>query len=317
MTDISMTVGIVLAGLILLRIFYKAIEINWPINYITLNDSIDLIASRSIWKYFGFTLVPVYLVALLLAVNAGRIGLPSLVVGISIATIHALTHQGRGLLGTIRRFQGRIAEAQSFWVYITLIPAMIFSGFAAGSWGVPTRLDFMIPEPDEFFKALWTTALIAVFGAYLVKKYKRAQKIDDVALISMREVSENLSNLAYERAAEYRTEHRLVQAILYTENLQRPRWFRRIEHIKGWFFKSGTYGIMQVKAPGPISDEESIEIAIRDHLAGANVRTVDGFPDREQLREILHAYNSNPKFVDAAEAMYDFLWQQERELYSM
>ncbi|GAB4008829.1 hypothetical protein GCM10029992_66210 [Glycomyces albus] len=187
MTEVIMIIGVILAGIIILRIFYRAIEINWPINYITLNDSIDLIASRSIWKYVGFTVVPVYLVSLLMSVNAGRIGLPSLIVGISIATIHALAHQGRGLIGTIRRFKGRIKEAQSFWVYTILIPVMVFSGVAAGKWGVPERLGFMIPEPDEFFKALWTTALIAVAGAYLVKKYQRSQKIDDVAWISMRD----------------------------------------------------------------------------------------------------------------------------------
>ncbi|GAB4008831.1 hypothetical protein GCM10029992_66220 [Glycomyces albus] len=68
---------------------------------------------------------------------------------------------------------------------------------------------------------------------------------------------------------------------------------------------------MQVRAPKPISDKESIEIAIRDHLAGENVPIVDGFPDRDRLREILHSYNPNPKFVDAATAMYDYLYESE------
>lgn len=54
----------------------------------------------------------------------------------------------------------------------------------------------------------------------------------------------------------------LVIAVVLAEVQQRPRWFRRLERLGGKVLGAGTYGVAQVAADNPITDEESIDILV-------------------------------------------------------
>ena len=90
-------------------------------------------------------------------------------------------------------------------------------------------------------------------------------------------------------AAENGTDASLVRGIMIAENLQRPRWFRRLERIKG---------------RGPISDEESVRRAVGGRLSGVQVLGADGNVDYTLLTAIAQRWNPDPTFVDLLWAGY-------------
>jgi hypothetical protein len=104
---------------------------------------------------------------------------------------------------------------------------------------------------------------------------------------------------------------------MIVENLQRPKWFRRLETLKGSVLKAGTYGIMQVRSDDPLTDEESVGKAVAERLKGLHVRELaydyeDGssqsYPDSDHVKEIAMAYNPSEAFaalvVDAFTTLY-------------
>src|SRR5215207_5321217 len=105
-------------------------------------------------------------------------------------------------------------------------------------------------------------------------------------------------------AAQHGTDPLLVESIMMVENVQRPRWFRTAERLKGIFAKPGTYGIMQVASPRPLSDKDSIRIAIETRLAGQTVPIRDPnsrYPTFDSAVVHTHAlaYNPSADYADA------------------
>ncbi|MEK6827288.1 MAG: hypothetical protein AABX99_02270, partial [Nanoarchaeota archaeon] len=92
----------------------------------------------------------------------------------------------------------------------------------------------------------------------------------------------------------------LVLAICITENIERPAWVRKLERIKSYVFKSGTYGIMQVASATYINDLQSINDAVKKHFKGT---AYISFSD-DELKSQLTKYNSDSKFIEFATAAF-------------
>jgi hypothetical protein len=107
-----------------------------------------------------------------------------------------------------------------------------------------------------------------------------------------------------------------VKAIMVVENLQRPLWFRRLESFKGRVFPSGTYGIMQVESARPVSDEESIKIAVETRLAGQVVpfksSGTPSYPDHDWLLLLARAYNDSQAYAKSVATAYSMLQYSSR-----
>lgn len=89
----------------------------------------------------------------------------------------------------------------------------------------------------------------------------------------------------------------LVVAVMLVENLQRPKWLRRLENGIGRFRSSGTYGVMQAPSEKPVSDEQSITIAIEKFFKGTEVAKQEySWEKEERLRPYIDQFNSNPTF---------------------
>jgi len=118
-----------------------------------------------------------------------------------------------------------------------------------------------------------------------------------------------LTPLALSLSEETNTDSALVLAILYTENLQRPRWFRRLERAKGKILRRGTYGVMQITSDHPISDEESIRLALADRLQGQQVKPDNSnCYDSSDLERVLRDYNNSDEFIRLASQFYALLY---------
>lgn len=95
---------------------------------------------------------------------------------------------------------------------------------------------------------------------------------------------------------------------MLVESVQRPSWMRKLEWLKGRVVPEGTYGIMQVRAHHPISDEESVRRAIAEHFAGHRVPVDDTGMYGLDAREIfLRGYNPDSQFVSFGSEIYSML----------
>lgn len=72
---------------------------------------------------------------------------------------------------------------------------------------------------------------------------------------------------------------------------------------------------MQVQNDRAIADDQSIELAMRDHLAGATIEADRwGGHDHESLKELLRKYNPNPNFIELASIIFGHLYCERKTL---
>ncbi len=67
---------------------------------------------------------------------------------------------------------------------------------------------------------------------------------------------------------------------------------------------------MQVTSDSPLSDEDSIRMAVRKRFIGVSVMSPEGYPDPDAVTQFARAYNPNPNFVALFEAAYFHLTQE-------
>ena len=306
---LATVIGVII-GVAALYVFYKVVRTDWPLSYASLSGDPGVVVNRTLGKYLVFALGPTYVVALICSTMVHREGGHAMICALAIGAIHTLRTQIMLLIGSMR--QRRVERH---------LPTLIFSAITAcglvfASWlgGLgPGPAQFVVPPLEEFFNTFWTTATVVLVAAFIVRTMSSHKSIYDLVERSRRELGDELVTFARKVAAEYSTDPTLVEAILLTENLQRPRWFRMLEKLKGRISPSGTYGPMQVWSERPISDQESIRKAVREHLSRAWIKRSEyGSPKNEHLERALRRYNSNPRFVTLARDVY-FVIDQESQ----
>ncbi len=152
-----------------------------------------------------------------------------------------------------------------------------------------------------------------MFGVFILNASKADRGTWKAIERSRHSISEALYDLADREAAAHSADPALVKAVMVVENAQRPLWFRRCENVKGRFFKKGSYGIMQVTADGPISDEESIRRAVASRFAGVHVPLKTSGTsvhcDYEALTAIARNYNPSDTYANAVIQAFCAFWK--------
>lgn len=245
-----------------------------------------MIVNRTIFRYAVFALGPPYVVALLVGTTVRRAGGPGLLVAFLIGVFQVCYLRVRETRWTLRYNHTAMRMPT-----LALETALAVGALAAATLGGlgPGRLTFVVPPIDEYFKSLWGTILVAILAAIVIAKTRVQLDVGRLVNRSRKEVGLRLRALARSEATRVGADADLVEAILLTENLQRPKWFRQLERVKGSLFPRGSYGVMQVTADRPISDDESIVRAVEDHLRGSTLtRSGDGYPEYESLKRGTH-----------------------------
>lgn len=256
-------------------------------------------------RYLGFRFLPVFLVGLFVAVSLDRSDVDPLPAVALICLGHIALSNGRALLGlATSRDTGRRGP-------LSLLHVVVATGIlVAGALGYLTRTTFaeLIPPVAELSLSLWTAALAGVVGAYVIATSRTDRSSHTALQRSRASISDELWARAETEAALAGADPLLVRAVMVVENANRPGWFRWLERQKGRIARSGTYGIMQVSSPRPLSDEESVALAVRDRFAGV-VLAIDGYgmPEWSAVREFALGYNPDAAFADAVAQTYSEL----------
>jgi hypothetical protein len=298
--DISGTI----AGCALIYLFYTAVRTRWPANYASSTNDFGMIVNRTVARYTAFALAPTYIVGLLAGTTVTRAGGDGRLTALSIGAFHVLRMYSVKITRTLRN-DHTATRIPALILDGTLAAGVILIAYVAGLG--PGRFTFVVPPVDEFFKSLWGTVFVAMVAAIVISKTNVQFDIARLITRSRKEVGAKLITLARDEAKRVGASPDLAEAVLLTENLQRPRWFRTLERVKGRIFPRGSYGVMQVMADRPLSDEESIRKAVEIHLPDIQVdHDKNGYPVHRSLDAALKTYNPDSVFVDLASSIY---WQ--------
>jgi hypothetical protein len=97
----------------------------------------------------------------------------------------------------------------------------------------------------------------------------------------------SLYNLIVEESKKHNANKFLVISFCVVENIQRPKWFRKIENILPF---RKTTGIMQIKNNKNLSDEESIRYAVKHYFGGSLNKEID----ESELKNLVAKYTGAP-----------------------
>jgi len=240
-------------------------------------------------------------VVLFVAVTVESWGEDALWPCVLMISLHLGSTYGLGITRAIlaRQVQLRIV---TFW----LASAALVMAAATAAYLLRGQLAPLVPPPEEMTAALWTGLFAAVVAVASIRAFS-APPIEPADLIerSESEIPRELFVFSDATADEFSADRSLVRSIMIVENLQRPPWIRRLERIKGRIVKPGSYGIMQMTASHPLSDRESIRLAVGEFLGGTRaLETQDRWSAFTRLKPVVARYNSNQTFVDLVETTY-------------
>jgi len=292
-------------GAAFLYIFFRAVEARWPENYYGLSDLTSYQLSLHLPRYLTFRFLPVVVVAFAVSVIANSLGQIGWLAALFTALFHGAATAGRASV-TAARHSGIFGRRLLLAAHSGVFLAVVCAGLIGGLLGEMDALHVLLPDPEAMKSDLWTALLAGIFGAYLARVSWRSE-IDPHQFVreSTRRLDPELLNRAETAAERHGTDPNLVKAILLVENMQRPSWIRAIERSAGRWLPIGTYGVMQIRSEHPVTDSESIELAVETKLAGEKVPTKeDGGLDYRALQRIIRRYNGNERFVELVESTY-------------
>lgn len=240
-----------LGGTLTLILLYQHIRVSWPMSYFGPQETLAQYLSSGGLSYFLFRFVPPYLVFLLIGLYAddpnGSIVFTAIVYSI-LSTLLSVRSSRRGEDGSVRLTAQRISVLVSIIIGIAACAALSI-------WTAPMVGPAAPPLAD-----IVANLIAAVVAAVLAVSYVLGTRYD--AATRMTELSDDVVVQIRATALDNCVDQRLALAIAYVENVQRPRWFRRLERMTCRLNPGGSYGLFQVKGHGAVDDMSSCRIAL-------------------------------------------------------
>lgn len=301
---------VVVLGWTFLQMFYRVVETQWPHSYYSVGSSLDRRISSSPARYALFRFGPTYLVCAFAAVTLERLGHPVVLPVVAIGALHAVSTSGRGAITLLRRRRERRRSSPVALLVHVLITVGLVAGAVGGAM-TAREVESAVPPPSELSAALWTALVAGVAGAFLI----RATRHDEGGFYeafeaSRRAIGAELWAQAEHSARTYRAEPHLVQAFLLVENLQRPKWVRKLERTANRVAGDVSTGPLQSRDGGHLPDVDELDLAVRNHFAGRQVPTDPrrfSLFDESWLRLLAESYNPSSSYADDVVAAYHWL----------
>lgn len=306
LTEILPEVAIGALGLVLIMMFFRGVETKWPEHYFTIKDVLTYKISTSPVRYVLFRFGPVAVAGFFVG-SLATLEKENAIGSVSVmALAHMTTSSGQAILKTLRQPKHEFARSVRLLVYSILCLGILFAALVGWMLSRVDPLRDLLPRSADVSLALWTAALAGVIGAFLLAVSRGVAPSTEAVLNRSRAtLSNDMLQFITAEARDQNADGALVQAIALVENLQRPSWIRTLERAKGTFMRKGTYGLMQVTADEPISDQESISRAINQWFR--NTKRDDYVED---LEDLVASYNPDPTFKDLVTDFYYHLAEE-------
>ena len=312
----TLEVAVVIAGILALSALYRAVRVQWPLSYFPVGRRLETEIARSPLRFIAYRYGPVFVVSLaaggVLSSRGGPIVWPLLTIGAG----HAVLTSGRGVVDAVRHVHGPLSRTRIVahaGIGITCVGAAALAiPFAPG-------LAPYVPDPDELISALWTAGIAAIAGAWLLSVTHQDGDENGSQAEAFRSskaaIGEPTWRAASDVARQVQADERLVHSVMLVENIQRPRWIRRLERLVGFVTRSGSFGPLQVHGHDPSgTDTAKVGDDVRKQFAGqhfpADISGDDyerGMLEDQWRRVFLKGYNGDPQWSLDVQEAYSWL----------
>lgn len=299
------------AGALALWGAYRALELNWPEQYLSLNDTFALRLTETWWRLLLYRFLPVFVLGVAIGATASRLGADAMVALVVMAVIHAGQTNVRAIFesfGWVKSPRGVVVNYAPYhaWVVVVILLA------TAGAILFGPTLSFLVPAPGVLLENVWIAIFVAIAGGIALgvigHRPHGSHEFDAAYFVwrAKKDVGLDLVDWAFETAVEHRSDPILIRSIMFAEALQRPSWVRRLERVKGKVLKRGTYGVTQEAASKPISDREAITRTARK-LHGAWAIEPENGPwgwSDPRIWKYAALHNENVTFIQGVQSIY-------------
>lgn len=272
----------------LLNIFYVSLKHVWPENYFGLSGTVDPIVSRNLPRWAVFRLVPPVIAAAAASLTAERAeAYVWVAVGVTII-VHVQRLIRASVISAHRRYWAAAVQGAAL--------AVVLVGLMIGATLVCVAFSPVIPEPSDLVSNIWAGFLAAIGAIYLQRIVLLRKKPRDLLRRSFAEIPLELQGYVWSKAREVGMDPRVPLAVMASENLQRPPWIRRIEHLLPRSL-GATRGIMQ--QVGARDDRHSIDLAFERNFT----------PDAAAGPpfSVFERYNASAEFLSLTDAAFETL----------
>ena len=300
LVDQLWSIGAAILATTALWVVYRSIQSNWPASYYSMVDYASFVKASAPMRYILFRFGPILLVTGYVASQLDRYNKPLFTFGVVLFILHTTSTTGRALWSVCRfrrvvRNRGPLAVLHLLSIVAVLATIWLSIRFV---WVVSP----LVPDITAVIQNLVGGAIfsVMVFAFFRVSQ----KQIPDIPTLVTRQrgrIDGNLLTYARSEANHLGLDAKLVESVIVAESLQRPQWFRALERQKGRVWRSGTYGIMQVKAHRPISDSQSIDKALVQY---SDVFSVSEPQSVAELEKRLIRYNPSSEFVEMVVEIY-------------
>jgi hypothetical protein len=290
---------------VVLNIFYMTVKHVWPENYFGLDGSVDPVVSRNIARYLVFRFVPPAVMIGVAALTSERLGGDALLAALAALLVHI----ARLVVDAAKKGRSKLwGQVRNRLILIVLLATVAYAAYAIRSILAP-----IVPLPSELVANLWAGILAAIGAVYLQKVVLVRKNPAEVISASFDEVSVDIARYAVSASVSLGLDPKIVLALMCAENVQRPRWFRRLERLLPPDTRTG--GIMQ--QVGAVDDRHSVDLALNRFIAawGQPEIDYDGNTDEYWLEKQALDYNHNYEFAHLASLALRIL-NQDSELFA-
>jgi hypothetical protein len=289
-------------GALALELFFGLVKSKWPSSYYSAGDVVDERISGRWYRFPLYRFVPVYAVSTVAAATVRNTGSAVLGTMISVAALHIAFTSGKAIVldAVHQKINRRLLTVQlAIIVGIVLIVGLAYLTF-----------DFWrqyLPGFDKYVEVLSTGIVAALATMYLLQWTSGRSGAYDYGEDLLGKIDRSTIDLVVRLAAEHYVDRDLALAILAAENMQRPRYFRRLERALGLVGLAKTHGIMQSSRRWNATDEQSIREAMRS-LSNSPLPRELGYTARQV--DVLYAierHNASSEFMSSAEAAFQNL----------
>ncbi|MCW2501699.1 MAG: hypothetical protein JWN87_3375 [Frankiales bacterium] len=292
-------------GAAFLTLFFRSVRLRWPENYSTLRGALESYVSQGLSRYLAFRTLPVFAVGVFVNVSCRRLSAHPVAAVVLLGVLHLAVTNGRATVSLLRRRGSGENRANMLFFYgmsSILVTAACEAAILAGP-----HLNSVVPRPGDLATAAWTGLFAAVLAVSLQSLGRKDVSDETLLERARRDVGDRLWHLTADAAVWHQTDPSLLQAIVAAEALQRPRALRRLERWRGKVLPAGTYGVAQMSAATPISDEESLARLAQSFSGYIPEHDQYGSVHAERLAFRLEQHNRKRAFLSMVASFYSEL----------
>lgn len=311
MASVFVSLALGISGAIALWGLYRALELNWPEQYVSLNDTFALRVTQTWWRFLVYRFVPLFAAGIAIWATTERVG------GVPVLAVCAMSVIHVGHTNVLALFEsfGKLQRHRKFTInyaayHILIIFIISVATLAACIFG--SSLAYLVPAPHILLENLWIAIFIAIASgiaiAVIGRRPSDANGFDSDYFVwrAKRDVDIELIDWAFDQAVKSRSDPILLRSIMFAEALQRPGWIRSLEQAKGLIFKKGSYGVTQEHSEIPISDRESISRTAKRLAHSWAIRPEEyGFAAEDSLVwKFASRHNADIAFIQGVQKIY-------------